>query len=58
MNPDQAHCFVRPDLGKNSLQRLQADDKKSLARKEITHKVRHHIEFAEDNIFNSIASLN
>ena len=27
---DQAQCFVGPDLGANCLQRLPADDKKSL----------------------------
>ena len=27
LDPDQAGCFVRPDLGPNCLQRLSADDK-------------------------------
>ena len=27
LDPDQAHHFVRPDLGPNCLQRLSADDK-------------------------------
>ena len=27
LDPDQAQCFVGPDLGPNCLQRLSADDK-------------------------------
>ena len=29
-DPDQARCYVGPDLGPNCLQRILADDKKSL----------------------------
>ena len=35
LDPDQAQCFVRPDLGSNRLQRLPADDKSPLAGKEL-----------------------
>ena len=33
--PDQDRYFVSPDLGPNCLQRLSADDKSPLARKEV-----------------------
>ena len=37
LDPDQARCFVGPDLGPNCLQRLSADDKSPLAGKELRH---------------------
>ena len=35
LGPDQARHVVGPDLGLNCLQKLSADDKSSLARKEL-----------------------
>ena len=35
LDPDQAPHFVGSDLGPNYLQRLSADDKSSIARKEL-----------------------
>ena len=29
LDPDQAQCFVRPDLGPNGFQRLSADNKEN-----------------------------
>ena len=39
LDPDQARHFVGPDLDPNCLQRLSADDKTSLAVKEIIFHV-------------------
>ena len=35
LDPDQDRHFMGPDLGLNCLQRLSADDKSPLARKEL-----------------------
>ena len=35
LDPDQDRCSVGPDLGPNCLQRLSADDKSPLTRKEL-----------------------
>ena len=38
LDKDQDQYSVRPDLGPNCLQRLSADDKSPLARKELINK--------------------
>ena len=38
LDPDQDRCYVSPVLGPNCLQRLSADEKVLLARKELRDK--------------------
>ena len=44
LDPEQACCFVRPDLGPNCLQRLSADDTRrqrvKTVEKDKSHKLR------------------